>query len=119
MIHRHSKDRMALKGLRFCLTGTFEYGTEEEAKLAEKDEGARLAFGKQFAAQIVASHGGTVVTTVSGKTDYLLVGDRPGVAKLEAAAKNGRTRLLDEAAHARQSGRLETWRGWPSFMGNE
>ncbi len=60
------------------LTGTLATLSREEAKTQ------------------IRAHGGTVVGTVSKKTDYVVVGENPGSKKTEAE-KMGVT-LLDEEA---------------------
>ncbi|HEY1055644.1 MAG TPA: BRCT domain-containing protein, partial [Emticicia sp.] len=59
----------ALTGKTFLYTGTFE-NFEREA-LETKIE----------------ANGGKVVSGVSGKLDYLIVGDKPGSSKIEKAKK--------------------------------
>ena len=84
---------MALSGKTFCLTGTFpELSTARADDLS--DATGRLDVGKREITQLIMSRGGTVVTSVSGRTTYLLTGDSPGVSKLEKAAK-GRTQLIN------------------------
>ena len=67
-----------LKGKTVVLTGTLPELTREEA------------------AALVKSAGGKVTSSVSKKTDYVVVGDNPG-SKLAKAEKFG-TEILDEAA---------------------
>jgi DNA ligase (NAD+) len=45
----------------------------------------RLAVSRTDAAEIVERHGGRVTSSVSGNTDYLVVGADPGASKQEAA----------------------------------
>lgn len=68
----------ALAGKTFVLTGTLPTYTRDEA------------------AAIIESHGGTVKSSVSKKTDYLLAGEKAG-SKLEKAEKLG-VPVLDEDA---------------------
>jgi DNA ligase (NAD+) len=66
-----------LAGSSFVITGTLPTWSREEAK----------AF--------IEPHGGTVVDTVSKKTDYLVVGEKAG-SKLDKAQALG-VAILDEA----------------------
>jgi DNA ligase (NAD+) len=68
----------AFRGKSIVVTGTLTAMSRDEAKDA------------------IRQRGGKVTGSVSGKTDYLVYGDRPG-SKLEKAQKLGVT-LLDEAA---------------------
>jgi DNA ligase (NAD+) len=67
-----------LEGLAFVITGTLPTMSREQAKL------------------LIVSHGGRVTGSVSGKTDYLLAGERAG-SKLAKAEKLG-VPVLDEEA---------------------
>jgi DNA ligase (NAD+) len=67
-----------LAGKSFVFTGTLERHSREEA------------------GQLVASHGGKVISSVSKKTDYVVAGAEPG-SKLAKAQSLGVT-ILDEAA---------------------
>ncbi len=58
-----------LDGLTFVITGTLPSMTRDEA------------------ASLIESHGGRVTGSVSGNTDYLLVGDKPGASKTRQAEK--------------------------------
>eukprot|EP00668_Euglena_longa_P001217 GGOE01001442.1.p1 GENE.GGOE01001442.1~~GGOE01001442.1.p1 ORF type:complete len:935 (+),score=193.92 GGOE01001442.1:316-2805(+) len=51
---------------------------------------------RQEADDFVMRHGGTVRTTVSGKTHYLVVGDEPGSSKMERADKFRTPRLTED-----------------------
>jgi DNA ligase (NAD+) len=66
--------------LRFVLTGALEGMTRDEAK------------------REIESRGGRVVASVSGKTSYVIVGDKPG-SKFDKATKLG-VETLDEAGFA-------------------
>jgi len=68
-----------LDGLTLVFTGSLESYTREEAT------------------DLIERHGGRVTTSVSGATDYLVVGDDPGRRKREAAAEHG-VETIDEAA---------------------
>ena len=66
-----------LRALTFVLTGTLENMSRQEAKEA------------------IESRGGKVTSSVSGRTDYLVVGSRPGRAKASQARRLG-VKVLDE-----------------------
>lgn len=68
----------ALTGRTFVLTGTLPSMTRDEAKEA------------------IVAHGGKVTGSVSGRTDFLIAGDKAG-SKLQKAEKLG-IEVLDEAA---------------------
>ena len=67
----------ALSGKTFVLTGELTSFTRDEAK------------------DMIKAQGGVVTNSVTGKTDYLVVGEKPG-SKLALATKLG-TAILDEA----------------------
>jgi len=73
-----------LAGKTFVFTGGLEHRSREEA------------------GEIVVSHGGKVGSSVSKKTDYVVVGSDPG-SKYEQAKKLGLT-ILDEAAFEKIAG---------------
>ncbi|QDU65713.1 NAD-dependent DNA ligase LigA [Engelhardtia mirabilis] len=74
-----------LSGKRFVVTGTLESLSRAEAK------------------QLIEDLGGQVVSTVSAKTDYLVVGEKPGT-KAKKAAELG-IPCLEEAAFLALAGR--------------
>ncbi len=76
---RTEPERVAqtLAGLTFVLTGTLPNLARQEAR------------------RLIESHGGKVTGSVSGKTDYLVVGESPG-SKLQKARELG-VREIDEA----------------------
>ncbi len=87
---RMKEDRRALTdnrlaGKSFVFTGTLERHSREEA------------------GQLVASHGGKVISSVSKKTDYVVAGADPG-SKLPKAQSVGVT-ILDEAAFEKLLGK--------------
>jgi DNA ligase (NAD+) len=68
-----------LDGLTFVFTGALDDYTRNEAQ------------------DLVESHGGSATSSVSGNTDYLVVGENPGTTKREDAAAND-VPEIDEAA---------------------
>jgi len=67
-----------LSGLTFVLTGSLENYTREDVS------------------SIIEKNGGRVVSAVSKKLDYLLVGDNPG-SKLEKAKKLETVNIINES----------------------
>ena len=59
--------------------------------------GALDDYTRNEAQDLVESHGGSATSSVSGNTDYLVVGDSPGTTKREDAAAND-VPEIDEAA---------------------
>lgn len=68
-----------LQGKRFVLTGVFP----------TLGGGDGLTLGKDKMKQIITSFGGAVTGSISGKTNYVVVGDEPGAKKLEQAKARG------------------------------
>lgn len=68
-----------LEGKRFVLTGVFP----------EVGGGAGLNMGKDKVKQMIEDFGGRVTGSVSGKTDYLVVGKEPGASKVKKAHDRG------------------------------
>ena len=67
--------------------------------------GSGLGQGKDAAKKIVTSFGGSVTSSISGKTNYLLVGKEPGLSKVRKANENGITRLnLDDLKNLCEGG---------------
>jgi len=69
----------ALEGLTFVFTGSLDGMTRSEAQA------------------LVESHGGTATSSVSGNTDYLVVGENPGRNKRAAADEHGVETIDGEA----------------------
>lgn len=69
----------ALQGKRFVVTGVFP----------ELGGGSGLKLGRDNMKAMIESFGGAVTTGISGKTDYIIVGDEPGKKRLEEADKKG------------------------------
>eukprot|EP00747_Dinoflagellata_sp_TGD_P168083 gnl/TRDRNA2_/TRDRNA2_193700_c0_seq1.p1 gnl/TRDRNA2_/TRDRNA2_193700_c0~~gnl/TRDRNA2_/TRDRNA2_193700_c0_seq1.p1 ORF type:complete len:446 (+),score=83.23 gnl/TRDRNA2_/TRDRNA2_193700_c0_seq1:111-1448(+) len=74
----------SLAGQTFVITGVFP----------EVGGGEGLQLGKDRVKKMVTSFGGKVSSSVSGKTDVLVVGKDPGFSKVSKARKNPKTRLL-------------------------
>jgi hypothetical protein len=72
-----SESTGALDGKIFVLSGTF----------AELGGGSGLNLGKGRAEAMIRSCGGQVRSAVSGKTDFVLVGNEPGRTKVNEARK--------------------------------
>jgi len=70
--------RRPLEGLTFVITGTLPSLSREEAKA------------------LIERHGGKVTSSVSRKTDYLVVGEAPGATKYNKARELG-VPMIDEA----------------------
>ena len=68
-----------LNGKRFVLTGVFP----------EVGGGTGLNLGKDRMTNLIESFGGKVTGSVSGKTDYVVVGRSPGASKVGKAHSNG------------------------------
>lgn len=76
---------LALLGRVVVLSGTFP----------EVGGGTGLCEGKAKVAEMVKAFGGTVRSTVSQRTRFLVVGEKPGESKVKAARENGTTRVLN------------------------
>ncbi|MFO7926096.1 MAG: NAD-dependent DNA ligase LigA [Halobacteriota archaeon] len=68
-----------LEGLTFVFTGSLDGMTREEAQ------------------ELIERHGGSATSSVSGNTEYLVVGDNPGRNKRDAADEHG-VDTLDQSA---------------------
>ena len=67
--------------------------------------GSGLGLGKKKTEALIESFGGKVTGSISGKTDYLLVGKEPGLSKVNKANQNGITRLnLDDLKNLCEGG---------------
>ncbi|MFP3896055.1 MAG: NAD-dependent DNA ligase LigA [Anaerolineales bacterium] len=83
-----------LEGVTIVITGTLPSMSRREAK------------------ELIMAHGGRVTGSVSGKTTYLLVGERPGSTKTRAAEREG-VPVIDENGlyalidHSEADGMLE------------
>ncbi|MFY9583837.1 MAG: NAD-dependent DNA ligase LigA [Candidatus Acidiferrales bacterium] len=88
-------EKLRKSGLRF----TEERKAPKDSRLAGKTfvfTGALARRSREDAAELVSSHGGKTSSTVSKKTDYVVVGADPG-SKYDKAKSLGVT-ILDEAA---------------------
>jgi DNA ligase (NAD+) len=75
-----------------------EEAEEEEKSLSDKTfvlTGALKSFTREEAKRIIEKLGGRVASSVSKKTDYLIVGENPG-SKLDEALKHGIKTLNEE-----------------------
>jgi len=84
-----------LAGLTFVITGTLPSMSRDEAKA------------------LIERHGGKVTGSVSGKTDYLLVGEAPGGTKYNKSRELGvpmigEVELLGMVEKAREHGGTES-----------
>ncbi len=73
-----------LNNKKFVLTGVFP----------EVGGGSGLVLGKDRVKEMIESFGGRVTSSVSGKTDFVLVGQEPGFSKVTQAQERG-VPLLD------------------------
>ncbi|ELZ95297.1 NAD-dependent DNA ligase LigA [Haloferax mucosum ATCC BAA-1512] len=81
---------------RAVVRSLLDHGVEPEPVEAGGDELAGLTVvvtgslevSRSAVRELVESHGGTVTGSVSGNTDYLVIGENPGQSKRDAAAEN-------------------------------
>jgi NAD-dependent DNA ligase len=73
----HAKPKRRLTAKYLALSGTFPH----------LEEGEGLELGKPSLKEIIASHGGIVDDKVQGRTNILVIGDRPGKVKVRDATK--------------------------------
>ena len=74
----------SLVGQSFVITGTFP----------EVGGGAGFQIGKDRVKKMITSFGGKVSSSISGKTDVLVVGKNPGFSKVSKARKESKIRLV-------------------------
>jgi len=73
----------------------FSQGAEETIRISNKLDGKRFVISGNFPRsreeikQWIISHGGKVLSAISGNVDYLLAGEKMGPSKLEKAIKLG------------------------------
>ena len=72
-------DSDRLNDLRFVLTGLFP----------EVGGGTGLSLGNERTKAMIEAFGGNVTQSISGKTNYLVVGSEPGRCKVISARDNG------------------------------
>ena len=72
------------KEIRFVMTGTFP----------ELGGGGGLNLGKDKLKALITSFGGRVTSSVSGKTDILVVGKNPGFSKVSKARRQPNCKLM-------------------------
>jgi len=101
-----------LEGMRFVLTGTFPEGSSLWSFLGFRllltvrliplsvsvftvGGGGGLNLGKERVKEMIESFGGKVTGSVSGKTDYLVVGKEPGMSKVEKAQEKPKAQLIN------------------------
>jgi len=82
--HARPRTERALEGMRVVVTGTLEHYTRKEIE------------------EVILRHGGRPASSVSAKTDLVVVGDSPG-SKYERARALG-VRIVDEAQFRRLTG---------------
>ena len=94
-----------------------ESGVDPERRAAEGDSeldgltvvftGSVPGYTRSELSDRLERHGATVTSSVSGATDYLVVGEDPGTRKREAAEREGVERLDSEAFEERLLSRIE------------
>jgi DNA ligase (NAD+) len=97
--------RALVEKLRACGVSLEEEEREEQAEPPLEDvtivmTGTLPSMSRREAKELIMAHGGRVTGSVSGKTTYLLVGDRPGRTKSEAAERLGVPIIEEEDLYA-------------------
>ncbi|HOG42093.1 MAG TPA: NAD-dependent DNA ligase LigA, partial [Bacteroidales bacterium] len=83
-------------GLQFALSG------EKKSEISDRLAGATIVISGNFSISreemksLIAAHGGKNTGSVSGKTTYLLAGDKSGPEKLKKAGKLGIRVITEE-----------------------
>lgn len=77
--HQAQQNSQILEGLSFLITGTLNH------------------YGRKEMEELIQSHGGKILSSVSKQLDYLIVGDKAG-SKLTKAQKMGTVKIIDEEA---------------------
>jgi len=77
--HQAQQNSQILEGLSFLITGTLNH------------------YGRKEMEELIQSHGGKILSSVSKQLDYLIVGDKAG-SKLTKAQKMGKVKIIDEEA---------------------
>ncbi len=87
---------LAQAGLQISLTPKAFVGAQTLQDKVFVITGTLPTWSREQAAAVIKKHGGKVTGSVSGKTDYLLAGERAG-AKLTKAEKLGVPTLTEQA----------------------
>jgi len=83
--HRELIERLRARGVRMTETRREERAEAPLAGMTFVITGTLPSMSREQAAALIARYGGRVVGSVSSRTTYLLVGDRPGRTKFEKA----------------------------------
>ncbi|MFO7696660.1 MAG: NAD-dependent DNA ligase LigA [Anaerolineae bacterium] len=79
-----------------AVTGTEDSASLPLAGLSLAITGTLPSLSREQASELISAAGGKVVGSVSGKTDYLVMGEAPGGSKVQQATRHG-VPILDEA----------------------
>mgnify|MGYP005748923225 CR=1 FL=1 len=94
--HVELVERLQAAGLKFKAdTAAVEMESDKLAGQTFVISGVFESISRDELQQLIASHGGKVVSSISAKLNYLVAGDKMGPAKLEKATKLG-IRILSE-----------------------
>ncbi len=94
--NQRTVSRLAQAGLQISLTPKAFVGAQTLQDKVFVITGTLPTWSREQAAAVIKKHGGKVTGSVSGKTDYLLAGERAG-AKLTKAEKLGVPILTEQA----------------------
>jgi len=94
--HRELIERLGERGVSLEDAPPQEQGATSLGGLAFVITGTLPSMSREAAAALIQEHGGKVTGSVSGKTDYLVIGEKPGRSKYTKAEKLG-VPVLDEA----------------------
>ncbi|MBC7315004.1 MAG: NAD-dependent DNA ligase LigA, partial [Chloroflexi bacterium] len=94
--HRALVEKLRRYGVRLAEEAPSETAPAPLAGLTFVITGTLPSMSREAATEFITARGGRVTGSVSAKTDYLVVGDKPGANKYEAARKLG-IPMLDEA----------------------
>ena len=89
----------------------FSQSADESARVSDKLGGKQLVISGNFShsreemKKLIESHGGKVISAISGQVDYLLAGEKPGPAKLQKATKLN-IPVINEADFLRLTGEI-------------
>ena len=100
--NRRVIEKLEAAGVRTEAEAAEAVGPQPLARLTFVISGTLPTLSRERAKEFIQAHGGKVTGSVSGNTDYLLAGERPG-SKLAKAQKLG-VPVLDEAALRRMVG---------------